>query len=180
MKVLGQTKRVVADLQWLATLLTGNPDTAADLTVEAIASTAEGDTFFSSWMLAWARRLFIGKALAAVREELAASIRRTSLQREKSPAGLPRSWTLDRRAGKSDLERALLPIDLFPRAAVLLLLFERVPLADAAVLLDADPELVRKAQAAGVAELTINLARIQGWQSAEATPVQLAEGPQHA
>ena len=55
---------------------------------------------------------------------------------------------------KSDLERALLSIDLFPRAAVLLLLFEGVPLQDAAVLLDAEPDLVRKGQAAGVVELT--------------------------
>ena len=69
---------------------------------------------------------------------------------------------LDPGTTKSDLERALLSIDVFPRAAVLLLIFERVPLRDVAILLDAEPDLVRKAQASGVRELTINLARMQG------------------
>ncbi len=71
------------------------------------------------------------------------------------------------------LERALLSIDAFPRASVLLLVFERVPLRDAAILLDAEPDLVRKAQAAGVRELTMNLARTQGWKSAAANSNQL-------
>jgi DNA-directed RNA polymerase specialized sigma24 family protein len=119
----------------------------------------QANPFFSTWMLAWSRRLVIARALAAVREDLAASARRTALSRAERSALPPRSWALHRDTTKSDLERALLSIDLFPRAAVLLLVFEALPLQDAAILLDAEPNLVRKAQTAGIRQLTINLAR---------------------
>ncbi|MBV8729249.1 MAG: hypothetical protein JO336_05520 [Acidobacteriia bacterium] len=59
---------------------------------------------------------------------------------------------LDTSTTKSDLERALLAVDLFPRAAVLLLVFERAPLKDAAILLDSEADLVQKAMVAGVRE----------------------------
>ena len=131
-------------------------------------------------MLAWARRLIIAKALAAVGGELAASACRTALRGEKHAAVPPRSWVLDEGTTRSDLERALLSVDLFPRAAVLLLLFEGVPLADAAVLLDAEPDLVRKGQAAGVVELTMNLARMKGWRPKETNSNQLTGEFQHA
>jgi len=52
----------------------------------------------------------------------------------------------------------MLPIDLFPRAAFLLLVFEGIRMADAAILLAADPALIRKAQTIGLQELTANLA----------------------
>ena len=58
------------------------------------------------------------------------------------------SSTLEQVTTKSHLERALLPIEVFPRAAVLLLGFERVPLKDAAILLDSEPaerRVVRRA-----------------------------------
>ena len=68
-----------------------------------------------------------------VREAIARSARRTALRRtEKSPLP-PRSWVLAPETTRSDLERALLRIDVFPRAAVLLLIFEQVPLKDAAI-----------------------------------------------
>jgi len=69
---------------------------------------------------------------------------------------------------------------VFPRASVLLLIFERVPLSDAAILLDAKPDLVCKAQAASVRELTINLARMQGWKFAATNSNQLTSGCDHA
>jgi hypothetical protein len=59
---------------------------------------------------------------------------------------------------KARIEEALLAIDVFPRAALLLLIFERVRIGDAATLLDADAALVRKAQAMALRELTANLA----------------------
>jgi len=165
MKTLEQAKDGAADLQWLATLLTGRREIAVDVTKQAM---AEGDSnpFFSTWMVAWSRRLLIAKALTAVREDLAASARRSASKRAEGYELPPRSWALDRDTTKSDLERALLSIEVFPRAAVLLSVFERVPLKDAAILLDTEQDLVRKALAAGVRELTINLARMQGWKSA--------------
>ena len=155
-----------ADLHWLATLLTGRREIAGSVTMQAVDHPAyDSNPYFSTWMVAWSRRLVIAKILTAVREDLAASARRTALRRVERPALPPRSWVLDRGTPKSDMERALLSMDLFPRAAVLLLVFERVPLKDAAILLDADPDLVRKAQAAGIRELTTKLDRMQSWKT---------------
>jgi len=179
MKVFEQS-RPGADLHWLATLLTGCPENAIDVTAQVIESAGDERVFFSNWMLAWARRLVIAKALAAVGRELAESACRTALNGEKHSVLPPRSWVLAQSTTKSDLERALLSVDLFPRAAVLLLLFEGVPLADAAVLLDAEPDLVRKGQAAGVVELTMNLARMKGWRPKETNSNQLTGEFQHA
>lgn len=166
METLEQTKRDVADLHWLATLLTGCRETASNVTVQAL-TPADGAEPFSNWMRAWSRRNVIARALAAVREDLARSARRTAAQHLEKGALPHESWALAQETTKRDLEQALLPIDVFPRAAVLLLLFERVPLKDVAILLDSEPELVRKALAAGARELTINLARMQGCRSAE-------------
>ena len=53
---------------------------------------------------------------------------------------------------------ALLAIDLFPRATLLLLVFEGMQIADAATLLDTEPDLLKKAEAIGLRELTANIA----------------------
>lgn len=165
METIEQVKRNVADLHWLATLLTGCRETATEVTFQALNPADDAKPFFSTWMQAWSRRNVISRALAAVRDDLARSARQTALRSDEKCELPPRSWTLDRQTTKSDLERALLPIDVFPRAAVLLSVFERVPLKDAAILLDSEPNLVRKAVAAGTRDLTINLAGMQGWQS---------------
>ena len=165
METLEQVKRNVADLHWLATLLTGSRETATDVTFQAIPPTQDANAFFSDWLHAWSRRIVIAKALTAVREDLARSARRTEPKRGPSPDLPPQPWTLDRETTRPDLERALLMMDLFPRAAVLLLVFERLPLNDAAILLDSKPDLVRTALATGARDLTINLARMQGWKS---------------
>jgi hypothetical protein len=102
------------------------------------------------------------------------------MRTDNGPAVPPLPWMLDGQTTKSNLEGALLSIDLFPRAAVLLLLFEGVPLQDAAVLLDEEPSLVRKGQAAGVVKLTSSLARIQGWQPKKDGSNQSQSEFQHA
>jgi DNA-directed RNA polymerase specialized sigma24 family protein len=166
MKTLKQVMHSEADLHWLAFLLTGRREIAVDVTAQAIDLTDGRNGFFSTWMVTWSRRLVMARALAAVREDLARSARRTALRHHENSEFPPPSWVLDAGTTKSDLERALLSIDLFPRAAVLLLVFERVPLKDAAILLDSAADLVKKAMAAGVRDLTINLARTQGWTTA--------------
>lgn len=165
MQTLEESKRNVTDLHWLATLLTGSRETAIGVTLQALKPAGDANPAFSSWINAWSRRNVIARALAAVREDLARSARRTAAQPLEKSDIPPGSWTLDRITTKSDLERALLPIDVFPRAAVLLLVFERVPLKDAAILLDSDPDLVRRALAAGARGLTMNLACMQGCKS---------------
>ena len=154
---MDDTTKDAADLLWLAFLLTGRREISLDIAVDAINSQNEGDPFFTTWMGAWARRTVIAKALGAIRGELAQSARRTRMARVKHGAA-PQGWSLNPETTKARLEEALLSIDVFPRAAVVLSIFEGIRIADAAVLLDADAALVRKAQAIGLSELIANLA----------------------
>jgi DNA-directed RNA polymerase specialized sigma24 family protein len=171
METLEQAKQSAGDLHWLATLLTGRREIATDVTMQALTPADDPNAFFSTWIQQWSRRIVIASALAAVREDLARSAHRTALIRGESSVLPPASWMLRESTTKADLERALLAVDVFPRAALLLLIFERVPLQEAAILLDSEPALVRVALAGGLRDLTINLARMQGWTSAENNPV---------
>ena len=146
------------DLYWLALLLTGARDMSIDIAADAALSPASVNPFFATWVRAWSRKIVIAKAVAAIRDELRASVRRTQLARVPGPAPLQK-WSLPATTTKTQIERALLAVDLFPRAAVLLSIFEGISIGDAATILDADVTLVRKAQAIGVRELTTNLAR---------------------
>jgi DNA-directed RNA polymerase specialized sigma24 family protein len=103
----------------------------------------------------------IAKALVAVRHEVAESVRRVKSARADRSGPMPQGWTLRPDTTKAEVEEALLDLDVFPRATVLLLIFERVPIADAATLLDADTALVKKAQAIGLGEFSSNLAHRQ-------------------
>jgi DNA-directed RNA polymerase specialized sigma24 family protein len=60
---------------------------------------------------------------------------------------------------KWEFERAILALDVFERCAVLLTVFERLSIADAALLLNADAALVKKAQGRGLIELTRHIAQ---------------------
>ena len=149
------------DLHWLAFLLTGEREISIDIAIEALAAPDDASPFFAGWMQGWSRRIVVAKALTAVRKELAESARRTLSARWDRSGAAPRNWSLDPRTTRVRLEEALLAIDIFPRAAVVLTIFEGVQIADAAVLLDVSVELLRKAQAIGLRDLTGNLARKQ-------------------
>jgi DNA-directed RNA polymerase specialized sigma24 family protein len=151
-------KRDAADLYSLAFLLTGRQDISIDIAADAAVSEDNPNSFFADWMRDWRRRLVIGKALTAIRDELADSARRTKLARVGFAAAWQRNWSTRPVVTEADLECALLAIDIFPRAALLLLIFEGMRIADAATLLDADPALVKKAQVIGLHELTASLA----------------------
>jgi DNA-directed RNA polymerase specialized sigma24 family protein len=157
MPTLEQTNSQAANLYWLAFLLTGHREASVDAAVEALDS-SDSNAFFSAWMLAWARKVVIAKALGAIRHELAASAIRLASTRGRNCPAPPRDWKLTPGASKVQLERALLAIDTLPRCVLLLSLFEGLSIDDATVLLDVDRELVRKAQAFAVQELTRNLA----------------------
>jgi len=155
------TRNHVADLYWLAFLLTGHEDLSIEIAADTAVSGDYASPFFSDWMRGWQRRLVIGRALTAIHDELADSARRTQLARANSSAGssvAPRNWSLNPDTTKADLQQALLAIDLFPRAVLLLGVFEGMRMEDAAILLKADSALIRKAQAIGLRELTANLA----------------------
>jgi len=149
-------KKHAADLYWLAFLLTERQDLSIEIASDTAVSGDYASPFFTDWMRGWQRRLVIGRALSAIHAELADSAGRTELARVHGST--PRKWLLGPDTTKADLEQALLAIDLFPRAALLLLVFEGIRMADAATLLDANPALIRKAQAIGLRELTARLA----------------------
>jgi hypothetical protein len=179
MEKLEQAKQSTADLHWLATLLAGCRGIVADSTIGTFTPLNGSAGFLSAWVHGWSRKLVIVRALDAVRDDLARSARWTASRRAETGQLPPRCWVLDRATTANDLERALLPIDLFPRAAVLLVIFERVPVKDVALLLDSEPDLVRTALAAGLRDLTINLARMRGWISDANNPNIPANRRQH-
>jgi len=158
-KPMEEIKQDAADLYWLAFLLTGSSDLSVDIAADSAAEEDAETSFFSGWMQGWRRRLVIAKALNIIHDPLADSARRTAQAYHKG-ATTPRNWSLNPGMTKADVEKALLAIDAFPRAALLLLLFEGVAMPDAATLLDADPALVKKAQEIGLRELIANLAGI--------------------
>lgn len=155
-------RKHAADLYWLAFLLTERQDVSIDIAADTAVSGDDASPFFAEWMRGWQRRLVIGRALTAIHDELADSAHRTQLARVNSLAAgwatPQRNWSLSPNTTRADLQQALLAIDLFPRAALLLLVFEGIRMADAAILLDANPALIHKAQAIGLSELTANLA----------------------
>jgi len=167
-------------IYWLVFLLTGHRELSVDVTLETVALPHDASPFFSAWMLAWSRRVFIAKALAAIRDELAESARRTASKRAEAAELPARKWTLNRDTTKAQLESALLSIDMFPRCALLLSVFEGVSLEDAAILLNSERDLVQKAQTIGLRELTRNLARLQGWTFTVTKPYAVTSEMQHA
>jgi DNA-directed RNA polymerase specialized sigma24 family protein len=153
-----RTSRDAADLYWLAFLLTGQSDLSIEIAADSVVSQDEGHPFFTGWMRAWSRRIVISKALATIREALAESARQTEVA-GADRAGAPlRGWSLPADTSKAQIEEALLAIDVFPRAAVVLSILEGVRIADAATLLDRDAALVKKGLAIGLGQLTANLA----------------------
>jgi DNA-directed RNA polymerase specialized sigma24 family protein len=180
MQTLEQANKLAADLYWLAFLLTGHRGLSVDMTLEAVAFSDDATPFFSAWMLAWSRRVFIAKMLAGIRDELASSARRTASKRVERTALPPRNWTVDRDTTKAQLESALLAIDVFPRCALVLSVFEGMPLEDVAILLNVERDLVRKAQLIGLRELTRNLARKRGWTSTAPRSYVVTSEMQHA
>jgi len=177
---LEHANKSAAEIYWLVFLLTGHRAQGLDVTLEALGFQDGTNLFFSAWMVAWSRRVVIAKALSAVRDELAASARRTAFRRAEKAGLPPRNWALDRETTRAQLESALLAIDVFPRCALLLTVFEGESLEDAAILLDGSRDVVRKAQIIGLRELTRNLARMQGWTSTATRPYVLTTEMQHA
>src|SRR5947208_500721 len=101
---IGRAEKQAADLHWLAFLLTGRREVSIDIAVEAVTLHDAANPYFSTWMAAWSRRVVIAKALSAIRDELAASARRTVSARVNKAAIPTRGWALDPGTTKVDLE----------------------------------------------------------------------------
>jgi hypothetical protein len=158
------------ELLWLAYLLTGDRSASVDTVADAVDLNDVGNPFFKNWMVSWARKLVIVKARSRVDAALAASARRT--RKRQSTDAADQLQPIDWRVGDSDraeLERALLAIDLLPRWALLLTVFEKVSSDEAARLLGVERDLFWFARTTGLMELTGNIAREQGWIPAVAS-----------
>src|SRR5262249_6311476 len=97
---LMSSEQPVASLYWLAFLLTEQCERSIDIAVEAVTSAGTSSP----------RRVVISKAVAAVRDEVAASACRTKSSRRDSQALPAGDWVLDDSTTKEQLERAMLGI----------------------------------------------------------------------
>jgi len=150
-------------LYWLAFLITEDRTLSVEAVIEVLDRKDSANPFFEDWMATWAKKLVIAQALGAVHVEMQASMLRIGLcHAERSPAQdrVPLLiWNLDSNAPTLQLERVLLGIDLFPRCALLLLVFEKLSVDDVAILLQADKKLVLEAKAVGLVAFVHNLSR---------------------
>ena len=179
MQPLERMNHEMADLYWLAFLLTGNRQISIDVAVEAFPSPEE-DSFFSNWIVGWSRKIAIAKALAGIREELAASAKRIETAQAGDQTPFDRKREVIATTSKLELERALLGIDVFPRCALVLSIFEGLSPDDVTVLLGQDREFIRNAQAVGLRELMRSLAGPNRPAAATNGFHALLNGVQHA
>ena len=154
-----------SEFYWLAYLLTGNSEQAVQAFTSALEFGDAATPVFREFMISWARKLVMASALATVASKLRAS----ALRFEQSEfADMTRHASLSSSPGmsfqdltKPELHRALLAIDIFPRCALLLTIFEKISVKDAALLLNADERLVGRAQASALIDLTRNLPPVE-------------------
>lgn len=155
-----------SQLCWLACLLTSDRTRGLETTIEVLNTEDAVNPFFETWVVAWSRKLLIAKALGTVRAEMQASVIRTELRHFEYSTGMDSAplstWSFETGTETLQLERALLAIDLFPRCALLLMVFEKLSLDDATILLNTDKELVTTAKLIGLVELARNLTPNQG------------------
>jgi DNA-directed RNA polymerase specialized sigma24 family protein len=151
----------MSELYWLAFLLTGDREKSVQAFTGALNSD-DGPPAFQQFLLSWAKRLVIVAALGTIRRQICESMLQMRLaSHEDQFKGLAQSEALDlQRLTDRELEEGLLAMAAFPRCAVILTLFERIPVEEVAVLLAADKITVKMAQAQGAAELAWRLAGI--------------------
>jgi len=172
-----------AELYWLAFLLTGDREKGVAAFTRAVDFEEDANPVFRGFMISWARKLIIAQALAGIRPQLRDSMRRLKTELW-SHGRLPSGASADNlRISRLEFERAVLAMDAFQRCAMLLTVFEGLSVAETALLLDADIELVKKAQIRGLVELTRNIALGRGWDHSSAadevsvTSFRAAVGP---
>lgn len=151
-------------LQWLTSQVTGDAVSEPVSAQASVLLTGTENPSFASWFAAWSRRLQIARALGRVKVELQDSLRRLELVDQTEPRSVvSRDWRRISSVNRVLIERGIAAIDVFPRCALLLTVFEKLSLVDAAILLGVRKETVTKAQAIGLMQLTRILADGQGW-----------------
>jgi len=161
-----------AELHWLAYLFTGSHDRGVRALTKVLDFEDYGNPAMGDFMVSWSRKLVIGASLEAIRPQLRESAWRTRHAEDPDPATLVALEPAGQMT-TPEFERALLAIDLFPRCALLLTVFEKLSLDDAALLLNADRALVRKAQSQALLELTGAVAGGRGLRRARPATFRL-------
>ena len=160
------TDELVSSLCWLAFLVTEN----WRLSVEVVSSVLDPDDLYESFlrqgMILTSRRCVAAAAISRIRAELPASAHRTARAAAMGCA-LSKPFSADSSAGlrltKPALQQGLLAIDIFPRCALLLIVFEGLSIGEAALLLEENEALVRNALGFALIQLTRNLKRRRDW-----------------
>jgi len=151
MHTVEEAYRVASELYWIAFLLTGRKDTSLGVSVDALRSGKWGECL---------RSMVIHNALAAMQTEIAASARELASQTAEQEFNATAGWSVDPDMSRAEIDDALLGIDLFPRCAVLLTVFEGVTLEKAATLLQSGRDLVQTGRTKALRDLTRHLAKL--------------------
>lgn len=151
-------------LEWLTSQITGGVVSEPDSALELLLPKEGDNATFARWIRAWSRKLAIARALGTVAGKLKVSARRMELIDSAQLRNLcRRNWRWLSSSNRVDLERDITAIDLFPKAALLLTIFERLSLVDAAVLLGVPKETVANAQARAMMQLSRAIGGRQAW-----------------
>jgi hypothetical protein len=145
-----------SELYQLAFLLTGNTDRSVQAFTLALDLDEQMNSVFDGF-----RKLIMVEALGTMKTELRKSIVRVARMAGDELLGSGR-WTQRQGIAKEEFEEAVIAIDAFPRCAMLLTIFEGLPLKTAAIMLDAGEALTAAAQRIGIVQLTRCLAGNNG------------------
>jgi DNA-directed RNA polymerase specialized sigma24 family protein len=159
------------ELHWLAYLLTGSRDRSLQAFTKALDSEDYANAATADFIAAWSRKLVIAASLDTIRPQLRESALRVARSEDPDPATLVASKPPgSEQMTTPEFERAVLAVDLFPRCALLLTVFEKLSLDEAALFLNADKALVRKGQGQALLELAGAAAGGRGLRQARTAP----------
>ncbi len=145
---------LASNLYWIAFLLTARTELSFNVVMEVLDSENGLELIPSPQTLLHLRRRVVTKALEAIREQVSDSAQQTALRLSDRDDCVISSSPICSDLSHAQLEKVLFTIDVFPRCALLLTVFEGLHLDDVAELLHTDRELIRRGREAGLWELT--------------------------
>ena len=157
-----------SNLYWIAFLLTARTELSFNVIMEVLDSENGLELISSPQTFPHLRRGVVTRALTAIREEITASAQQTALQPSDRTVLPVASWSIGPNITQAQLEEAILDIDVFSRCALLLTVFEGLPVDDVAELLHISCEMIHCGREGGLWELTRNLG-----STASAVPLRL-------
>jgi hypothetical protein len=142
------------------------------VTLNALCSENGLGAVSSPLLLAILRTTVIKDALAATQAEITPSARRFAPRQSDQSFSTTTGWSVDSSISKAQIEAALLAIDVFPRCALLLTVFEDLPLEEVGMLLHSDRDSIEAGRIRALRELTRNLRYL----NRSSTPVEQEAG----